>query len=581
MLEIIGGKMTKAQLHKKDYGINQMMRQLSSGELALPAIQRDYVWTDDQVMLFMESIYLERPLGGQFHIWEPSSSANMSLTGRTISGKETKDLTTDTNIGFIIDGQQRLTSLKRVYDDTLDGDLDLLFDPLEQKFLKQTSKNEKLIYPSEAPRSKVKYVQVRKLWTDPAYLQDLTRDDNINKFFVNKDPNEFKKFKDNSTKLAEILQALQFNCIILRGHDHNEIINIFILLNSAGKNVSTPEKIIMPMLIQSIPNIRKEIMEFIDVEIKKKYGDHYDSLIDINFIATTMMYQLYGYTNIMKNFKEVEYSEDEILKSFDIVKNGLKIALSKIDSHLGIRGKNMVESPFSLHVITLAFGNRLDEKNIAGKTLSLTTVEDNAAMLYFLVSNSKSRYSENSHMKNRKVDIEVAKENNALNRLAMMMMSYKVKGHWFRTDDLKNVFYQRTNHALMILLGIVLYKNGALAFHDGASVIDFRTAQKHHIFPRAKMIGIKNAENIANITYIHENPNGIEFSDRMPDDYLYEIRNLGGLSSDAKEQALKNHLIRNEEETWKNFAHFISNRQTDINDAFNKLLDKYAEDANV
>lgn len=576
--------MANAQLHKKDYGINQMMRQLSSGELALPSIQRDYVWTDDQVMLFMESIYLERPLGGQFHIWEPNVSESMIETGRTISGKETNKLSFDNSIGFIIDGQQRLTSLKRVYDNSLDNQLDLLFDPIEEKFLKRTSKNENLVYPSVGPRARVKYLQVRKLWTDPTYLQDLINEYSINRFDVNKDFEQFKNFKTNATKLAEILQALQFNCIILRGHDHKEIINIFILLNSAGKNVSTPEKIIMPMLIQSVPNIRKEITNFID-EISKKYGSYYSSLIDVNFIATAIMYQLYGYTSIMKKFQERKYSEVELIKSFEIVKIGVLAALYKLELHLGIRGKNMIEYPFSLHVLALALGNRLEEKDTAGKVHSLTAVEDHAAILYFLVANSKSRYSEKSHMRNRAIDIEISKKGNSLNNLALEMMNYRTRNVWFTVEDIKKVFYQQHGQTptLMTLLGIILYKKGALAFHDGASIIDFRNAQKHHIFPRAKMAGITNAENIANITYIHEKPNGIEFSDRMPEDYLYEIRNLGGLSSDGKERALKNHLIRNEESTWKkeNFAHFISNRQTDITESFNELLNQYAEESNL
>jgi len=43
--------------------IKKLIDRISSGDIRIPAFQRDYVWEPDQVSFLLDSIYKEFPIG--------------------------------------------------------------------------------------------------------------------------------------------------------------------------------------------------------------------------------------------------------------------------------------------------------------------------------------------------------------------------------------------------------------------------------------------------------------------------------------------------------------------------------------
>ena len=76
-----------------DFDVHGLVRRLRSGDVAIPDFQRGYVWPIKQASRFVESLLLGLPVPGIFLSTEPSSNKLM-----------------------VIDGQQRLTSLKLFMD---------------------------------------------------------------------------------------------------------------------------------------------------------------------------------------------------------------------------------------------------------------------------------------------------------------------------------------------------------------------------------------------------------------------------------------------------------------------------------
>lgn len=75
-----------------DYTVDSLVRRLDRGDIYVPSFQRSYVWTAKQASSFVESLLLGLPVPGIFLAKE-----------------------NDTNKLLVVDGQQRLTSLRNFY----------------------------------------------------------------------------------------------------------------------------------------------------------------------------------------------------------------------------------------------------------------------------------------------------------------------------------------------------------------------------------------------------------------------------------------------------------------------------------
>lgn len=81
-----------------DYPVDSLVRRIRSGDIFIPSFQRHYVWKLAQASRLIESLLLGLPVPGVF-----------------LSRED------DTNRLLVIDGQQRLETLRRFYDGEYDG----------------------------------------------------------------------------------------------------------------------------------------------------------------------------------------------------------------------------------------------------------------------------------------------------------------------------------------------------------------------------------------------------------------------------------------------------------------------------
>jgi hypothetical protein len=78
------------------------------GAILLPQFQRDYVWRPTKIRNLLDSLLREFPVGG-FYLWTPRDDSRIiAKLGRSAKGRTAF-------VGFLIDGQQRLTSLESAF----------------------------------------------------------------------------------------------------------------------------------------------------------------------------------------------------------------------------------------------------------------------------------------------------------------------------------------------------------------------------------------------------------------------------------------------------------------------------------
>ena len=123
--------MAKTLFKPVQYELSQLLGDIVLGKLALPELQRPFVWDKVAVRDLLDSMYRGFPVG-YLMLW---NAAEVDAKFIGIDGKQ------HTPTEFIIDGQQRLTSLYAVmkgaevtFKDFSHGRIRLAFRPRDGRF---------------------------------------------------------------------------------------------------------------------------------------------------------------------------------------------------------------------------------------------------------------------------------------------------------------------------------------------------------------------------------------------------------------------------------------------------------------
>lgn len=87
--------------------ISQLAGRVLTGDILLPRFQRDFVWPRDKVLGLLDSIALNYPIGSVL-LWQ---SRQELASERTIAGLEIAATKPDYPVNYLLDGQQRLSTV--------------------------------------------------------------------------------------------------------------------------------------------------------------------------------------------------------------------------------------------------------------------------------------------------------------------------------------------------------------------------------------------------------------------------------------------------------------------------------------
>lgn len=229
--------MTETVFKEVRYDLNSLIKFIELGEIGLPDIQRPFVWKNTKVRDLFASMYRGFPIG-YLLFWQNASTPDAKAIGIDHKQKAPRLL--------IVDGQQRLTSLYAVIkgvnvvrENYKSEAIEIAFSPLQGKFE----------VADAAIRKDAAYIpNISAIWNSDLFEFVASYLKNLNETrLVTED--ERKQIQRAIGRLTGLL-SYPFTALELAATvDEEQVSDIFVLINSAGKNLNQADFILTLMSV--------------------------------------------------------------------------------------------------------------------------------------------------------------------------------------------------------------------------------------------------------------------------------------------------------------------------------------------
>lgn len=511
--------------------ISELLTDIERGRIALPDMQREFVWENTQIRDLVDSLYKNHPVG-MILLWQTAPSENVPLTRIDDTTKEISEYSE-----LVIDGQQRLTSLYLIKHGVIfkggkERKVNLLFNPETEEFevaiLRIKHKLGWINITDLVKNGEYQYRdRFKKLgWPEDKIFQAMQKMSEVRNIFIG---------ARNSIPVFSISSSMEYD----------EVADIFVKINSKGTRIRITE-LLLALLALKIPGeFRQDFRRYLD-ELEGKGWELDASAVIRSLVAVAAKQgRLAYFRGLAKSI-----SKEDLRKNWDIVKKSLNDCLRLLDENLGIRTNEILPSQNML--IPLVF-------YLSRKTSKFTEEEAKDFSLWFLLASFWGRYAGSPETR---LDEDIKEIDKTLSLSGLFQLLKNQVGRLL--IDEKRFTGKSRNSKL--LLYIVSRYEGAEDWWKGHKITT-TDYEEHHIIPRSllKKAGydFSLVDDAANIAFLTEKANR-KISNTDPVQYLSEI--------DSKK--LEKQFVPLDKNLWKieNYEDFLRHRRRVIVKKINEHL---------
>lgn len=524
------------------YTIENILNWVKSKEMAIPEIQRPFVWDATKVRNLMDSLYLGYPVGYLIAWQDPTMKLK---DGSSSKGKK-----------ILIDGQQRVTALTAailgqhvINKDYEKVKIQIAFQPIEQKFevLNPAIKKNPSWIPDIAPivNGEARISQV---------VREYKRNNpNVNELEIEDSLEELRKISTKSIGFIELVADL----------DIDTVTEIFVRVNSAGVALSQADFVMSKIAAYEDfgSNLRKCIDYFChlaispefypqlsetDIDFAKSdylqkmswlakenddlYDPKYTDLLRVAFTSEFNRGKLGDLVSLLsgRNFETREFEESIRAESFQRLEKSIL--------------KFINETNFKRFIMIIKSAGFIDSKFISSQNaldfayvlyLKLKELEYNSAEIesyvrrWFVMSLLTGRYS-TSLESTFDSDIKNITKQDFTSFLKNIEDSDLSDAFWNVTLNLELEKSNMNNPFINTFFAAQVKDNDKGFLSTDITVRDLITdkGDVHHIFPKAYIKTEFNSKHdynqIANLVYTQQEIN-IKIGDKSPSKYFAEI----------------------------------------------------------
>ncbi|MFH9858493.1 DUF262 domain-containing protein [Streptomyces sp. NPDC017202] len=337
--------------------VRTLITQIAAGEIMLPEIQRGYVWKASQVARLIESLYRGYPAGSLL-FWKTGQAAE--TRGAAIGMAQALPSVMPL---YLLDGQQRLTSLFRVLTDHPDAQV--VFNIETETFQNQ----------SAATRRNKKWIKVYDVVgpdADVFAIHGVLKEAGL----AIPDPEIGRRL----SALQKITQR-DFHMEVLHDFEYEEVADIFVRVNSGGRALKTTD-LALATLSARAPGFLGQLEAESAHWAERGYG-----ALDVNFLikALTLSLSTTAGKRLASVAKLTAASQEMVEAGWGMVRRGLARVVPLLSERLLIPTTALIPSLAALHPLILYYGRKPEGKEVE-------TAVENGLLYWFLAATARNRY---------------------------------------------------------------------------------------------------------------------------------------------------------------------------------------------
>lgn len=494
-----------------------LLSDVERGNIKIPVFQREYIWSDDQIISLLDSIYRGYPVGSLL-MWSTREELKHE---RNVGGFSLPVTPEDYPVNYILDGQQRLTTLYGVFHsdgNTADAELadrfNICYIPDDDAFIHHLAAGGK----------------------DKIHLNAIL---DTTKLLI-----ELPKFNDQQkSKIAALTEAFkdyEFPIVTIRERTNKEVCSIFQRINSSGTPLSNLE-LLTAWTWSDQFDLRQEIESLLD-NLKDKGYEEIDQPLLMRMLASLT-------SGTINADDLVDVNPESLVEGMKSLKKSISASVDFLEGQLKI--KNVVFLPFPIMLIPIVNFFALISKPNADQLKQLKK--------WFWQCSLTLRYKAGT---NRLVleDLEKIKRVSE-GEFPFDNTHLTVKSDLFVSTWRINSTAAKAALCLMAQLRPRSFLTGS-EVDLGSVLSSYNARQFHHIYPKAFLatngVSFHRANIISNICFLSASENNA-ISDKNPADYFMSI------PSDHKAMIFESALIPEEARNGDlSFEEFIKLRTNEL-----------------
>ncbi|MGV9643279.1 GmrSD restriction endonuclease domain-containing protein [Streptomyces sp. NPDC003514] len=336
--------------------VRTLIKQIAAGEIMLPEIQRGYVWKASQVARLIESLYRGYPAGSLL-FWKTGQPAETRA-----AALGTPQALPSVMPLYLLDGQQRLTSLFRVLTDHPEAQV--VFNIETEAFQNQ----------SAATRRNRKWIKVYDVVGPDADMFAL-HGELKGAGLALPDPEIGRRL----SALQKITQR-DFHMEVLHDFEYEEVADIFVRVNSGGRALKTTD-LALATLSARTPGFLGQL----EAESARWAEQGYGAL-NVNFLIKALTLSLSTTGTRLASVAKLTAASTEMVESgWEKVQRGLARVVPLLRERLLIPTTALIPSLAALHPLILYYGRQPSDARVAKEV-------ENGLLYWFLVATARNRY---------------------------------------------------------------------------------------------------------------------------------------------------------------------------------------------
>lgn len=492
--------MKTPELTTNSQKIDKLIKRIDDGDIKVPAFQRGYVWKQEQIIELMQSIIADYPVGSVL-LWEASEKDKLKST-RNIAGYLIPEKAASYPVNYVLDGQQRLSSIYGVFSDkTAQEKNSEKYNPCLDIFEIYYDFERSDFFPkSEVNPASPHCVYLRNLLDPLRLFDELAKID--------------KEHHQEAKQLSSKFLNYDLPVVTIKNRSRKDVGIIFERINNTGTKLDTIDLMTAWTWTENF-HLLEAANELIDELEDKGFGN----------ISNKILLQLISGILIGSTKTEniLTLNGDNVRDEWKSICEALKRSVDFLASNFGCRHMDFL--PFNQQLVVLAKFFSL-AKSPSHEQLDLVTK-------WFWRTSFSDRYSTGRTTSKMDMDLTAMEEiaNNtkaAVDRYAYTVTPIEIMRHSFsKTNPLTRAFL------LLLAQSSPMDLVSGAKIDLGKALSSYNRKEYHHVFPNAFLTrrGISKSRrfSIVNFCFLPSGSNK-KISSKKPSDYFFSLVPSGKFS---------------------------------------------------